>query len=137
MYIARSKWPSKDGKKTYQSIWLRESYRENGKVKTRNVANLKNCSVEEIAAIEIALKHKDNLSFLQSTTDIEIQQGPSIGALWVVHALAKKLGVLKALGYDKHGKRAAWQVLARLLNSQCRSVLDYEDLGENWKRGRE
>jgi len=120
MYIARSKWPSKDGKKIYQSIWLRESYREKGKIKTRNVANLKNCSVEEIAAIELALKHKDNLSFLQSTADIEIQQGPSIGALWVVHALAKKIGVLKALGYDKHGKRAAWQVLARLLDQGSR-----------------
>ncbi|GAF71449.1 unnamed protein product, partial [marine sediment metagenome] len=30
MYVARAKWSSKDGKKTYESIWLRESYREKG-----------------------------------------------------------------------------------------------------------
>ena len=58
MYVARAKRSSKDGEKTYESIWLRESYRENGKVKTRNIANLKNCSEEEITAIELALKHK-------------------------------------------------------------------------------
>ena len=40
MYIAESSWTNRLGK-TYSSIWLRESYRENGKVKTRNLFNLK------------------------------------------------------------------------------------------------
>ena len=47
MYIARTFWTNKVGK-TYESVWLRESYWENGKVKTRNLLNLKNWSNEAI-----------------------------------------------------------------------------------------
>ena len=54
MYIARALWSNKVGK-TYESIWLRESYRENGKVKTRNLINLKDWSNEAINALQTAL----------------------------------------------------------------------------------
>jgi hypothetical protein len=120
MFIARSKWPSKDGKKTYQSIWLRESYREGGKVRTRNIANLKHCKPEEIAAIELALKHKNDLSVLGSAKDVEIKEGPSVGALWCVCQTASKLGLTKSLGSDFQGKLALWQVLARVLDQGSR-----------------
>ena len=120
MHIARSKWPSKDGKKVYESIWLRESYREDGKVKTRNIANLKHCKAEEITAIELALKHKNELSVLGSMKNLEIKEGPSIGALWTIHRTAAKLGLAKALGSDFQGKLALWQVLARVLNQASR-----------------
>jgi len=33
---------------------LRQSYRENGKVKHRTIANLSSCSAEEIEAIKLA-----------------------------------------------------------------------------------
>jgi hypothetical protein len=59
-YVARANRPSKDGKKVHQSIWLRESYREDGKVKKRSTATLKNCSPEIILAIKVALKHKND-----------------------------------------------------------------------------
>ena len=54
MYIAKALWTNKVGK-AYKSIWLRESYWENGKVKTRNLLNLKNWSDEAINALQIAL----------------------------------------------------------------------------------
>ena len=79
MYIARPKWPAKNGEKVYESVWLRESYREDGKVKTRNIANLKNCSAEEINAIELALKYKNNLAALGTVEDVQVTQGPSVG----------------------------------------------------------
>ncbi|MEW5725850.1 MAG: IS1634 family transposase [Thermodesulfobacteriota bacterium] len=120
MFIARAKWPSKDGKKTYESVWLRESYREDGKVKTRNIANLKHCKPEEIAAIELALKHKDDLSSLGSMKDLQVTQGQSIGALWAVLRTASKLGLPQALGSDFQGKLALWQVLARVLDQGSR-----------------
>lgn len=120
MHIARSKWPSKDKKKVYESIWLRESYREGGKVKTRNIANLKHCKPEEIAAIELALRHKDDLSALGSMKDLEIKEGASIGALWAIHRTAGALGLCKALGRDFPGKLALWQVLARVLDQGSR-----------------
>ena len=120
MYIAKANWSSKDGKKIHQSIWLRESYREGKKVKKRNIANLKNCSVEEIAAIELALKHKGNLAELGALEEVELTQGRSIGALWVVFQTAKRMGIEKALGADRHGKLALWQVVARVLDQGSR-----------------
>jgi len=120
MYVARAKWSSKDGKKNYESIWLRESYREKGKVRTRNIANLKNCSVEEITAIELALKHKKNLTDLGSIEDIDLKEGVSVGAVWAVYQMAKKLGIEKALGSDFQGQLALWQILARVLDQGSR-----------------
>jgi len=45
---------------------LRESFRQNGKVKHRTLANLSHCTEEEIIALKLALKHKRNLSELIS-----------------------------------------------------------------------
>ena len=120
MYIAKSKWPSKDGKKIHQSIWLRESYREGKKVKKRNIANLKNCSKEEIAAIELALKHKGSLTELGTVEEVGLIQGPSVGALWVVFQTAKRLGIVQALGAGHSGQLALWQVIARVLDQGSR-----------------
>jgi hypothetical protein len=44
--------------KTYTRHLLRETYRENGKVKHRTLLNLKNCSDAEIAALKLALPRK-------------------------------------------------------------------------------
>ncbi len=43
---------TKNGR-TYRRVLLRESYRENGKVKKRTIANLSACSEKEIAAIKL------------------------------------------------------------------------------------
>ena len=56
MYIDVSK--SIQNGKTYYRYLLRESYRENGKVKQRTVGNISHCSQEEIEALRFALKHK-------------------------------------------------------------------------------
>ena len=54
------------GNKTYTRALLRESYREGGKVKHRTIANISKCSLEEIEAIQLALRHKDALGNLGS-----------------------------------------------------------------------
>ena len=85
---------SKQGKQIYRSTLLRESYRENGKVKKRTIANLSNCSPEEISANKLALKHKEDLSNLvHLDKDINLQEGLSVGAVWVVYNIAKRLGI--------------------------------------------
>ena len=66
MHIVENQSAPKTGKKIYRSILLRESYRENGKVKKRTVANLSHCTAGEIAAIKLALKHKEDLTVLGS-----------------------------------------------------------------------
>ena len=121
MYIAENKSPAKDSKKIYHSTLLRESYREKGKVKSRTIANLSRCKPEEIAAIRLALKYKNDLSELVSLKEsVKLQEGLSIGAVWTVYQIAKRKGIEKALGRDFAGKLAMWQVVARVIEQGSR-----------------
>ena len=120
MYVTEVISTSKTGK-TYRSILLRESYRKNGKVKNRTLANLTKCKPQEIAAIRLALEHKDDLTVLASLKDaVELQEGPSVGAVWTVYQIAKRLGIQKALGTSFDGKLALWQVIARVIEQGSR-----------------
>jgi hypothetical protein len=119
MHVARANWLSANGK-TYQSIYLRESFRVGDKVQKRNIANLTHCDPEEIAAIELALKHKGDLKALNSVAQVEIRQGSSVGAIWTVYQVACRLGIDRALGTDFAGQLAMWQVLARVLEQGSR-----------------
>jgi len=119
MYVARASWPSSNGK-TYQSIYLRESFREGARVRKRDIANLTHCDPEEIAAIELALKFKGNLAALGSLEKVQLHQGPSVGAVWTVYQTARHLGIQKALGESFAGQLALWQVLARVLEQGSR-----------------
>ena len=66
--------------KKYTRHLLRESYREHGKVKHRTIGNILQCSPEEIQALKLALKHKENLQQLGDVNeDILVQQGLAVG----------------------------------------------------------
>ena len=119
MYIARASWPSSNGK-VYESIYLRESYRDGPHVRKRNIANLTHSDPQEIAAIELALQFKGNLAALGSLDQIRLSQGPSVGAVWVVFEVARRLGLPKALGPSFAGQLALWQVVARVLDQGSR-----------------
>lgn len=119
MYISRASWPSANGK-IYQSIYLRQSYREGDHVRKRNLANLTHCDPQEIAAIELALQFKDNLAALGSLDKIQLSQGPSVGAVWTVWQTACRLGIDSALGAGFAAQLALWQVLARVLEQGSR-----------------
>jgi transposase len=119
MFIARSKFKTKSGK-IYQSILLRQSYRENGKVKKRTIANLSNCSPEELQAIELAFAHKHDLNDFSFSETTNIKEGLSFGSAWVIYQTAKKLGITEALGDDQNSKLALWQVIARVLEQGSR-----------------
>ena len=119
MYVAHAFWPSANGK-IYESIYLRESYREGKRVRKRNIANLTHCDPQEIAAIELALRFKGDLAALGSLDQIQLSQGPSVGAVWTVYETARRLGIPQALGPDFEGQLALWQVLARVLEQGSR-----------------
>jgi Transposase DDE domain len=119
MYVARALWPSSNGK-TYESVYLRESFREGARVRKRDIANLTHCDPKEIAAIELALKFKGHLCALGSLDHIELRQGLSVGAVWTVYEVARRRGIDKALGQDFAGQLALWQVLARVLDQGSR-----------------
>jgi len=109
------------GGKTYTRHLLRESYRANGKVLHRTIANVSHCSAAEIEAIRLALRHKEDLEHLGTIQDtVALKQGLSFGAVWTVYHVARRLGIEKALGTTREGKLALWQVIARVIEQGSR-----------------
>jgi transposase len=69
----------------------------------------------------LALRHKEELRALGSLPhSLEMRQGPSIGALWVVYEVARQLGIDKALGPGQEGRLALWHVSARVIDQGSR-----------------
>lgn len=118
MYVDASTVRQKE--KTYTRYLLRESYREGKKVKHRTIANLSQCSPEEIAAIRLALRHKKDLTQLSVQDKAVIKQGLSVGSVWLLYDMARQLGITDALGATRQGKLALWQVLARVIDQGSR-----------------
>jgi hypothetical protein len=119
MYIDTSRITR--GGKTYTRHLLRESYRANGKVLHRTIANVSHCSAAEIEAMRLALRHKEGLEHLGTIQDaITLKQGLSFGAVWTVYHVARRLGIEKALGTTREGKLALWQVMARVIDQGSR-----------------
>jgi hypothetical protein len=134
MYLDRCKVRIRG--KLYTRILLRQSYRHEGKVKHRTLANLSKASAQEIKAIELALKHKHDLSNLTAelspaatpargvkppaSAQVVLRQGLSIGAVAVLEGLARELGITRALGTARQGRLALWQVIARAVDQGSR-----------------
>ncbi len=120
MYLSRSQFKTKSGK-IYKSVLLRHSYREGKKTRKKTIANLSKCSEEEINAIELALKHKHDLTNLKSfSSAVKLEEGKSFGACFVILEMAKRLGVTSALGNSHEAKLALWQIIARTLDQGSR-----------------
>src|SRR2546427_6973791 len=120
MYLTETTRTGPNGT-TYRCVLLRQSYREGGEVKNRTIANLSHCPPEEVAAIRLALQHKDDLTVLGTVKDVtEIAEGRSVGAIWTVYEVARRLGIEAALGTDFAGKLALWQVIARVIDQGSR-----------------
>jgi len=111
---------SKQGNKTYRRVLLRNSYRVNGKVCHDTIANLSSASDQEIEAIKFALKCKGKLSTIVDTSTIQTKQGLGVGAVWVLHKLAKRTGISGALGNSFYAKLALWLVISCIINQGSR-----------------
>ncbi len=111
------------GKKKYRRVLLRNSYRKNGKVCHDTIANLSKCDDEEVEAIKFALANKNRIKALEAT-DLKIKtlQGLSMGAIWLLNQMAKRLGIVKALGNSVEAKLSLWMVIACVLG--CVSVAE-------------
>ena len=121
--------------KSYTRTLLRETYRDAGKIKHRTIANISHCRPEEIEAIRLALRHKGELAGMIATpapvlglpsaspadeVSVVLKQGVSVGAVWLLSQVARELGITSALGNDRQGKLALWQVIARILDQGSR-----------------
>lgn len=66
--------PSDMAENHYRHV-LRESFRDNGKVEHRTLANLTHCSQEEARALKLAPKRRDYLASLAGISQIDLKQG--------------------------------------------------------------
>ena len=128
MYITDVLTRTKKGKVSHRCVLLRESFRKDGKVCNRTVANLTHCPPAEVAALRLVLKHKkelDRFRFDGPQTEtcadsFSLEQGDSVGATWTIYRVACQLGIAAALGDSWQGKLALWQVLARVMDQGSR-----------------
>jgi len=117
------------GKKKYRRVLLRNSYRKNGKVCHDTIANLTKCDDEEVEAIKFALANKNKIKALEAA-DLKFKtfQGLSVGAVWLLNQMAKRLGIVKALGNSGEARLSLWMVIACVIG--CVSRLSVARLGK-------
>ena len=83
---------------------VRQSSREAGKVTHRTLANRSPGSREALEAIRLARRHQHHLTPLGAAQDpLSLQQGLSVGALWLVRDIAPQRGIVRALGTTRAG----------------------------------
>ena len=110
MYIA-----TVPNRKSPPAMLLRESYRENGKVKTRTIANLTHWAPERIEALRKALKGEFD------GVDGEEVSGEIFGVLFALKQLADQVGMTRVLGRcEEEGRLALFLVLARIAHGGSR-----------------
>lgn len=120
MFIRRIHKKTK--KKTYTSVYLADSYREDGKVKHRHITNLSNWPEGLISKFEQSLAGNKLLSL----DDLELSNGKSFGAIKVILEVAKTLGIRQALGYSQQAKLAMVQIAGRIITQGSRRYLANE-----------
>jgi transposase len=107
--------------RTYRRTLLRNSYRKNGKVCHDTIASLSKCDDDEIEAIKFALANKKKLPALRVPDKaVKTLQGLSVGAVWLLYQLAKRLGIVKAMGRSVNAKLSLWMVIGAVIGSVSR-----------------
>ena len=107
--------------RTYRRALLRNSYRKNGKIRHDTIANLSRCENSEIEAIKCALANKENLATVNvPNKSVTTKQGLTVGAVWLLNQLAKRIGIVNALGRNVKGKLSLWMVISAVIGSVSR-----------------
>ena len=81
--------------KVYETVLLRRSYREGGKVKTETLANLSHLPPEAIAAVRASLAGQ---TLVAASEGFEVERSLPHGHVAAVCAMARELGLAKLLG---------------------------------------
>src|SRR5664279_6057191 len=97
------------------AVLLRESFRENGKVKNRTLANLTSWPRLRIEALRRLLRGELDAVALPEPTS-----GPVFGLLHSLKQVADDIGLSAALGKSELGKLALFLVLARIAHQGSR-----------------
>ena len=98
------------------AILLRESFRQDGKIKNRTVANLSHWPPARIGALRRALRG----DFDQHAVAGPPTLGPVFGLLSALKQVAEQIGIATALGHRELGKLGLFLVLSRLAHQGSR-----------------
>jgi len=102
---------------------VRESFRENGKVKHRTLLNISNEPPERIMAIKRALRGDFDGVGSCGSESMKTEQGPQFGALHVLARIANEIGLVQALGSDRKGRLALLLVVAQVIAGMSRRAV--------------
>ncbi len=99
------------------ALLLRESFRQNGKVKNRTLANLSHWPAARIEALRRLLRGE-----FDQAADLSLapQLGPVFGLLFVLQRMAEGLGIAAVLGHSRLAKLGLFLVLARVAHQGSR-----------------
>jgi hypothetical protein len=92
-------------RKSPPTILLRESFRENGKVRKKTIANITNWQPERIEIAKKLLKGEFDGSILSLQKPIS---GPIFAVLFVLKTLSDRLKITSSLGKNKLAKVALY-----------------------------
>ncbi|HZT71611.1 MAG TPA: IS1634 family transposase [Terriglobia bacterium] len=99
------------------AILLRETFRQDGKVKNRTLANLSHWPRARIEALRRLLRGEFDQAADWASAP---QLGPVFGLLFVLKQIAEALGIGRALGHSRLAKLGLFLVLARVAHQGSR-----------------
>lgn len=100
------------------AILRRESYRENGKVRTRTIANLTHWKPIRIEALRRALSGE--LDGVGEDSVSDPVSGEILGVVYALKQLIEQIGIDRALGKSEESQRVMFMIMVRLAHGGSR-----------------
>ena len=110
-------------RKSRPCVLLRETFRENGKVRHRTLLNISDMPMTRAMAVKRALQGDFDDAAFSGINGCATLQGHKFGALYALCRVAHDIGLMDILGKDKMGKLALLMVVGQIIFGKSRRAL--------------
>ena len=117
MFIQRN--TKRIGDKRYHSTLLLHNYRRGSKVKHKVISNLSSWPEELVNQFELLLKGGK----VTRLADLKHKQGKAYGAIKVIYEVAKRIGIIQAMGESRAAVLCLLMIMGRILTNGSRLYL--------------